>query len=325
LLGTAPAEAAIEQCDTLLMVGTNFPYTKHLPEPGQARVVQIEIDPIRAGNRIATEAPLIGDAKKTLAALAPLLTHKPDRAFLEGAQRAMANWWEKMESIESIESDPIQPQHLARIIDRLAADDAILTADSGTVATWAARHFDIRGDRAFYLSGNLASMAPGLPYAIASQLGNPGRQCIAFVGDGGLAMLMAEFATACRYGLPVKVIVNNNGELGQILWEQLVLGYPEFGIRFGQRLDFAPWAEACGGLGIRVDKSADLDQAIAQALAHQGPAIVDVTVNPDEPPMPPKVTYEQAKGFAKAFLAGQPRKVTIASTLFRDKLSELKT
>ena len=324
LLGTAPAEEAIEHCDTLFMVGTNFPYTKHLPEPGQAKVVQVEADPVRAGNRIATDVPLIGDAKKTLAALAPLLEQKADRAFLEGAQKQMTKWWEKMGALESIENDPIQPQHLARVIDRLAADDAILTSDSGTIATWAARHFDIRGERAFYLSGNLATMAPGLPYAIASQIAYPGRQCIAFVGDGGLAMLMAEFATACRYRLPVKVIVNNNGELGQILWEQLVLGYPEFGIRYERRLDFAPWAEACGGLGIRVDKCDELEAAVSHTLSFEGPAIVDVTVNPDEPPMPAKVTHEQAKGFAKAFLAGQPRRGTIASTLFRDKLSQLK-
>jgi pyruvate dehydrogenase (quinone)/pyruvate oxidase len=324
LLGTAPAEAAIEQCDTLFMVGTNFPYTKHLPEPGQAKVVQIEADPIRAGNRIATDVPLVGDAKKTLAALSPLLEQRSDRSFLQGAQKEMGDWWKKMEAIESITHDPIQPQHLMRVIDKIASDDAILTSDSGTIATWAARHFDIRGSREFYLSGNLATMAPGLPYAIAMQLAHPGRQCIAFVGDGGLAMLMAEFATACRYQIPVKVIVNNNASLGQIMWEQLVLGYPEFGIRFSQRLDFAPWAEACGGLGIRVDRCDELDGAISQALSSAGPAIVDVTVNPDEPPMPGKVSRDQAKGFLEAFLHGQPRKATIASTLFRDKITQLK-
>jgi pyruvate dehydrogenase (quinone) len=324
LLGTAPSEEAMEGCDTLLMVGTNFPYTKHLPEPGKCKVVQIEADPVRACNRIATDVPLIGDAAKTLAALAPLLERKSDRSFLQSAQKQMEDWRQKMSALESIDGDPIQPQHLMRVIDQLAADDAILASDSGTIATWAARHFDIRGDRSFYLSGNLASMAPGLPYTIAAQIGFPGRQCIAFVGDGGLAMLMAEFATACRYRLPVKVIVNNNGSLGQIMWEQLVLGYPEFGIRFENRLDFAPWAEACGGLGIRVDKSDELEAALTRAFEFEGPAIVDVSVNPDEPPMPGKVTHEQAKGFVKAFLAGQPRRATIASTLFRDKISELK-
>ncbi|HEX3946111.1 MAG TPA: thiamine pyrophosphate-dependent enzyme [Acidimicrobiales bacterium] len=325
LLGTAPAQEAMEGCDTLFMVGTNFPYTKYLPESGQAKVVQIEADPIRAGNRIATDVPLIGDAKEALEALQPLLARREDRSFLEGAQKGMGAWRDRMRAVESIETDPIQPQHLMRVIDRLAADDAILTSDSGTIATWAARHFDIRGDREFYLSGNLATMAPGLPYTIANQWAHPGRQCIAFVGDGGFAMLMAEFGTACRYGLPIKVVVNNNASLGQIMWEQLVLGYPEYGIRFEQRPDFAPWAEACGGRGIRVDKADEVEAAIAEALAHPGPALVDVTVNPDEPPMPGKVQYEQAKGFVKAFLAGQPRKATIASTLFRDKIAELRS
>jgi pyruvate dehydrogenase (quinone) len=325
LLGTAPSEATMEECDTLLMVGTNFPYTKYLPEPDQARVVQIEADPVRAGNRLPTEVPLVGDAKETLAAMVPLLTRHDDRSFLEGAQSGMKKWSERMNAVADIESDPIQPQHLMKVIDHHASNDAILTCDSGTIATWAARHFTIRGGRDFFLSGNLATMAPGLPYAIAAQLAHPHRQCIAFVGDGGFAMLMAEFATACRYKLPITVVINNNAALAQIMWEQLALGYPEFGIRFGPRPEFAPWAQACGGLGIRVEKAGDLDGAIADALSHDGPSLVDVTVNPDEPPMPAKVQYEQAKGFVKAFLAGQPRRATIASTLFRDKISELRS
>ncbi|MGO8721576.1 MAG: thiamine pyrophosphate-dependent enzyme [Acidimicrobiales bacterium] len=325
LLGTAPSEEALENCDTLLMVGTNYPYTKYLPEAGRAGVVQIEADPVRAGNRLATEVPLVGDAKETLAALMAMLRRREDRSFLVHAQSAMGDWTKKMGAVANVDSDPIQPQHLMSLIDELATSDAILTCDSGTIATWAARHFTIRGGREFFLSGNLASMAPGLPYAIAAQLANPGRQCIAFVGDGGFAMLMAEFATACRYGLPVKVVINNNASLGQIMWEQLVLGYPEYGIRFGPRPDFAPWAEACGGKAVRVDKGGDLRGALSDVLSHEGPALVDVTVNPDEPPMPAKVQYEQAKGFAKAFLAGQPRRATIASTLFRDKISQLRS
>ena len=325
LLGTAPSEQAMENCDTLFLVGTNFPYTKYLPEPGQARVVQIEADPVRAGNRVPTEVPLVGDAKETLAALVPMLSRAEDRSFLEKAQAAMSGWNKKMGAVADLESEPIQPQHLMKLIDELATNDAILTCDSGTIATWAARHFTIRGGREFFLSGNLATMAPGLPYAIAAQLAHPSRQCIAFVGDGGFAMLMAEFATACRYGLPIKVVINNNASLGQIMWEQLVLGYPEFGIRFGPRRDFAPWAEACGGKAIRVDKPGDLRGALVDVFSHDGPGLVDVTVNPDEPPMPAKVQYEQAKGFAKAFLAGQPRRATIASTLFRDKISQFRS
>jgi thiamine pyrophosphate-dependent acetolactate synthase large subunit-like protein len=211
-----------------------------------------------------------------------------------------------------------------RTIDRLAADDAILSADSGTVATWAARHFDIRADRQFMLSGNLASMANGLPYTIAAQLAHPGRQCIAFVGDGGFAMLMAEFLTAARYGLPIKVFICNNGLLGQILWEQMALGFPEFAVRWEQHARFAPWAQACGGRGILVEDPARVEPAVAEALAYPGPALVDVVVNPDEPPMPASITYEQAKGFASSFLHGQPRRASIVSTLFRDGLRQFR-
>ncbi len=324
LLGTKPSERAVEECDTLLMVGTNFPYTKHLPAPGQARTVQIDIDPAIVGTRVSTDVPIVGDARETLAALVPLLQRKTDRAFLQEAQDGMRDWRVRMMALESSERDPIQPQYLMRLIDRHAADDAILTSDSGTIATWSARHFDIRGDRQYLLSGNLATMAPGLPYAIAAQHAYPGRQCIAFVGDGGFAMLMAEFNTACRAGLPVKVFVCNNGELGQILWEQMVLGYPEYGVRFGHVNDFAPWAQACGGLGIRVEHVADLEAAVKETFAHPGPALLDVVVNPDEPPLPGKVSYDQAKSFAQAWFRGQPHKATMASTLLRDKLDELR-
>jgi pyruvate dehydrogenase (quinone) len=304
------------------MVGTNFPYTTYLPE--DARTVQIELDPTRVGNRVPVEVPLVGVAGATLAELAKLLQRKDDRGFLEDAQRAMASWREDMTALEAGDRDPIQPQFLMRAIDRLASNDAILSSDSGTIATWAARHFDIRGSRQFYLSGNLATMAPGLPYSIAAQVAYPGRQCIAFVGDGGFAMLMAEFLTAVRHELPVKVFIANNGELGQILWEQMALGYPEYGVRWERHGDFAAWAQACGGTGLHVEKANEVESAVAEALGHPGPVVVDVTVNPDEPPMPPKVKYDQAKGFAEAFLKGQPRRATIGATLFRDKIDQLK-
>jgi thiamine pyrophosphate-dependent acetolactate synthase large subunit-like protein len=175
------------------------------------------------------------------------------------------------------------------------------------------------------LSGNLATMAPGLPYAIAAQHAFPGRQCIAYVGDGGFAMLMAEFLTAIRHDLPVKVFINNNHAYGQILWEQMVLGFPEFGVRHSGIANFAGYAESNGALAFRVDNPANLESAVKDVLNHPGPALLDCLVNPDEPPMPPKVTYQQAKGFAQAFLHGQPHRATIASTLFRDKLAELKS
>ena len=168
-------------------------------------------------------------------------------------------------------------------------------------------------------------MAPGLPYALGVQHAFPGRQVIAYVGDGGFAMLMAEFLTAVRAGLPVKVVINNNSSLGQILWEQMVLGYPEFGVRFPQPVaDFAAWATACGGYGAKVDNPKKVESAIKEALAFDGPAIVDIDVDPNEPPLPGKVAYDQAKKFTQAFLKGQPHKVAIATTLFKDKIEQLK-
>ncbi|MDQ3990390.1 MAG: thiamine pyrophosphate-binding protein, partial [Actinomycetota bacterium] len=261
LLGTKPTEDVMDGADTLFLVGTNFPFTEHLPKAG-IRTVQIEADPTRAGDRIPTEVPLVGDAKQTLQALLPLLREQTDRSFLDDAQTAMADWRGRMTALEGSDRTPIQPQYLMRTIDRLAADDAVLSTDSGTIATWAARHYDIRGDREFMLSGNLATMAPGLPYTIAAQLAHPDRQCIAFVGDGGFAMLMAEFLTAARYGLPIKVFICNNGVLGQILWEQMALGFPEFAVRWEQHASFAPWAEACGGRGILVENPAEVEPAV---------------------------------------------------------------
>ena len=325
LLGTAPNADLVDDVDTLLMLGTNFPYTKHLPKPGTVKVVQVDIDATRVGNRLPTDVPLIGDVSATLEALLPHLRRNDDRGHLEKYQKQMADWREKMGALESSTRDPIAPQYVVSVLDRLAATDAVLTCDSGTIATWAARHWQIRGRREFYLSGNLATMAPGLPYAIGIAHANPGRQVIAYVGDGGFAMLMAEFNTACRYGLPIKVVINNNNSLGQILWEQMVLGYPEHGVRFGEPIpDYAAWATAAGGHGARVDKAADVESAIQTALAWDGPALVDIAVDPNEPPMPGKVTYEQAKKFAEAFLKGQPHKAAIATTLFKDRLQQLK-
>ncbi len=322
LLGTRPSEEAMEDADTLLMVGTNFPYTKYLPE--KAEVVQVDIDPTRIGNRLPVAVPLVGDTKATLQALIPLLSTRDDRSFLEKAQAGMRAWREDMAALAAPDRDPIQPQYLAALVDRFASNDAILSTDSGTITTWVARHFDIRGDRRFMLSANLATMAPGLPYTIAAQVAYPGRQCIAFVGDGGFAMLMAEFLTAVRYELPVKIFVVNNAVLGQILWEQMTLGYPEFGVRWERAGDFAAWAQACGARGVHVEKASELETAVRETFAHPGPALLDVAVNPDEPPMPPKVHYEEAKGFAESFLKGQPRRASIASTLFRDKIDQLK-
>jgi pyruvate dehydrogenase (quinone)/pyruvate oxidase len=323
LLGTAPSEELMDDIDTLLMLGTNFPYSKFLPQ-GATKIVQIDIEPARAGTRIPTDVPLVGDVTATLKALLPMLAPKEHR-HLMAYQEKMADWRARMAALESPERHPIAPQFLAQQLDHAASDEAILTCDSGTIATWAARHWHIRGRREFYLSGTLATMAPGLPYAIGIQHAYRDRQVIAFVGDGGFAMLMAELHTAARYQLPVKVVVNNNNSLGQILWEQMVLGYPEHGVRFGEpRPDYAAWARGCGALGVQVEKADQLPAALREALDHPGPALVDVAVDPDEPPMPGKVTYDQAKKFAQSFLRGQPRKAAIAGTLFKDRIQQLK-
>jgi len=324
LLGTKPSEDLMDEIDTLFLVGTNFPYTKHLPS--SVRAAQIEADPARAGARIATELPVVGDAKQTLRGLLPLLKQRSDDSFLAKYQREMEAWRQKMARLEDAERDPIAPQYLMAAISELATDDAILTCDSGTIATWAARHWTIRGDRGFYLSGNLATMAPGLPYAIGIQHAYPDRQVIAFVGDGGFAMLMAEFLTAIQHRLPVKIVINNNNSLGQILWEQMVLGYPEHGVRYPEPfVDYAAFATANGALGVKVVKPGEVKSAMRLALDHPGPALVDVNVNPAEPPLPGKVEYEQAKKFALAFLRGQPHRATIATTLLKDRIQQLKS
>jgi pyruvate dehydrogenase (quinone)/pyruvate oxidase len=334
LLGTKPSEELMDEVDTLLLVGTNFPYTKHLPQ--QARCAQIEADPARAGARIPTDVPVVGDAKQTLRAVLPLLKQRPGNGgllkkrggngFLKKYQGEMESWRKKMASLEDADRDPIAPQYLMSQISALAAEDAILTCDSGTIATWAARHWTIRGGRRFYLSGNLASMAPGLPYAIGIQHAFPGKQVIAFVGDGGFAMLMAEFLTAVQHRLPVKVVINNNNSLGQILWEQMVLGYPEHGVRYPEpSVDYAAFAAANGGFGAKISKPGDLPDALSAAFRHPGPALVDVNVDPAEPPLPGKVEYDQAKKFALAFLRGQPHKATIATTLAKDRIQQLKS
>jgi pyruvate dehydrogenase (quinone) len=325
LLGTKPSAELVDDVDTLLMLGTNFPYTRHLPQPGKVRVVQVEADATRAGLRLPTEVPLIGDVRATLEALLPLLHRNDNRGHLTKYQNKMGDWRAELAALRTASREPIAPQYLAGLIDELAADDAIVTCDSGTVATWAARYWTIRGQREFYLSGNLATMAPGLPYAIAMQHAYPDRQVIAYIGDGAFAMLMAEFHTAAWHQLPIKVVINNNSSLGQILWEQMVLGYPEHGVRFGgPQPDYAGWARGCGGFGARVDRPGDLADALRSALDHPGPALLDVAVDPNEPPMPGKVTYEQAKNFGLAFLRGQPHRAAIATTLFADRIEEMR-
>jgi pyruvate dehydrogenase (quinone) len=323
LLGTEPSLDALQNCDTLLMVGTAFPYMEFLPKPDQARGVQIDIDPTRIGLRYAVEVGLAGDAKRTLNQLLPLIAHHKDRSFLEKAQAGMQEWWALMETRSTRADKPMKPQVVAWELGKRLRNDAIVSCDSGTVATWYARHIRIKKGQMCSLSGMLATMANGLPYCIASQLAYPGRQCVAFVGDGGFSMLMAEFATAVKYKLPIKVVIIKNNTLGQIKWEQMVmLGNPEFGVEL-HPIDFAAFAKACGGLGLSVDDPANCGEVIEQALEFPGPALVEATVDPYEPPLPAKIEAQQALHFAESLARGQPRRMKIATTILEDQVKEM--
>ena len=216
LLGTRPSQEAVEACDTLLMVGTSFPYIEFLPKPDQARAVQIELDPIRIGLRYPVEVGLAGDSRRTLQALMPMLQRHDDRSFLEKAQHGMEKWRKVMGEYAAVEDTPMKPQVVANEVNRLLRDDAIVACDSGTIATWWARYIHVKRGQMHSLSGTLASMANGLPYAIAAQIAYPERQVVAFVGDGGFTMLMGEFATCVKYKLPIKVVIVKNNSLGMI-------------------------------------------------------------------------------------------------------------
>ncbi len=325
LLGTGPSQDVMEQCDTLFLIGTSFPYARYLPKPGQARGVQLDIDHTRIGLRYPVEVGLVGDAKPTLQALIPHLKRNEDRSFLEKQQKAMKSWNEFMRKQGERTDVPMKPQVVAHALSELAAPDAIITGDSGTNTTWIARNFSIRQDQMFSCSGNLATMAPGLPYAIGAQVAYPGRQVIAFVGDGAFTMLMGEIITAVKYHLPIKVIIIKNDYLGQIKWEQIVfLGNPEYGVEL-QPADFAAWARAAGAEGYRVADPANVRAVMREFLASPQPAVLEALVDANEPPMPGKIKPEQAMKFAKALVRGQPGGPRIAITAFRDKLNEYGT
>jgi pyruvate dehydrogenase (quinone) len=323
LLGTAPSEDVMEQCDTLLIIGSSYPYPAYLPKPGQAHGVQIDIDPTRIGLRYPVEVGLVGDALATLEALVPLLQHKSDRAFLEMAQKGMQAWNQKMELEGTREDKPMKPQVVAHTLEKLAAPNAIITGDSGTNTTWIARNFRLKRDQMYSCSGNLATMAPGLPYAIGAQTAFPDRQVIAFVGDGAFTMLMGEMITAVKYHLPIKVVIIKNDLLGQIKWEQIVfLGNPQYVVDL-EPADFAAWARAAGAHGFTCDDPKKLESVMTQFLAVDGPAVLEAVVDPNEPPMPAKIKPKQAAHFAEALLKGEPGGPRIALTLFRDKVDNL--
>jgi pyruvate dehydrogenase (quinone)/pyruvate oxidase len=228
-----------------------------------------------------------------------------------------------MEERSTRQASPMKPQTIAWELGKRLRDDAIVVSDSGTIATWSARQIPIRRGQMYTLSGNLATMANGFPYAIAAQIAYPDRQCIAFVGDGGFSMLMAELSTCVKYKLPLKVVVVKNNTLGQIKWEQMVfLGNPEFGVEL-EPIDHVKLAEACGATGFSVQDSADCGRVLDQALATPGPVVIEAVVDPLEPPMPASVTREQATHFAESLLRGEPNRAKIALTALANKVREL--
>jgi pyruvate dehydrogenase (quinone) len=323
LLGTKPSQEAMESCDTLLIVGTSFPYIEFYPKPGAARAVQIELDPKRIGLRFPVEVGLVGDSRRSLQELLPLLRRKDDRSFLQKAQDGMDAWWKLMEQRGTRMDTPMKPQVLAWELGKRLSENAIVSSDSGTITTWFARQIPAKRGQMFSCSGNLASMAPGLPYTNAAQIAYPDRQCVAFIGDGGCSMLMAEIATAVKYKLPVKIFVIKNNTLGQIKWEQMVfLGNPEFGVDL-QPIDFAMVAKACGAQGFTIENPADCGKIVEQALAYPGPVIVEALVDPYEPPLPANISLEQAKHFAESLVRGEPNREKIALTVLEDKVKEL--
>ena len=323
LLGTKPSQEALEQCDTLLIAGAGFPYIEFYPQPGKAKAVQIEIDPMRVGLRYPVDVGLVGDVGKVLTAILPKLVKHDDRSFLEKAQKNMKAWNALMEERGTRTDKPMKPQVVAYELNKFIDDDAIVATDSGTITTWIARYLAIRDGMMFSCSGNLATMACGLPYAVAGAVAYPGRQVVAFVGDGGLTMLIGELATLKKYDLNVKVIVIKNNVLGQIKWEQMVfLGNPEYVCEL-QPIDFAAVAKGFGIKSYTIEDPAKCGETIREALSAPGPALIEAVVDPHEPPMPPKIELAQVEKMAEALARGTPAAGKIALTLASDTVREL--
>jgi pyruvate dehydrogenase (quinone)/pyruvate oxidase len=323
LLGTRPSQEALEECDTLLIVGSNFPYIEYYPKPGAARAVQIDLDPQAIGLRYPVEAGLVGDSAKVIEALLPFLLDREDRSFLDDFRSRMKEWNALLEERGTRHDKPMKPQVVAHELNKMLAADTIVTTDSGTVTTWAARHLSIRGDMKFSCSGSLATMACGLPYAIAAAISHPDRQVVCFIGDGGLTMLMGELATCMKYNLDIKIVVIKNNALGQIKWEQMVfLGNPEYVCEL-QPIDFATVARGFGLKSYTIEDPAECVGTLREALAAPGPVLVEAVVDPHEPPMPPKIKLRQAERFAEALAKGTPARGKIALTVASDTVREL--
>jgi pyruvate dehydrogenase (quinone) len=331
LLGTRPSWELMSGCDALLMIGSSFPYSEFLPEEGRARGVQIDIDARLIGIRYPMDVHLVGDARETLSALTPLLEEKKDRAWRERIEQGVEEWWALMERRALEDADPINPQRVFWELSPRLPDRCILTADSGSAANWFARDLKVRAGMMASLSGTLATMGPGVPYAIAAKFAHPDRAVIALVGDGAMQMNgLAELITVAKYwhrwsDPRFVVLVLNNRDLNQVTWEQRALqGDPKYpATQSIPDFPYASFAELIGLKGVRVDAPDQVAGAWDEVLAADRPAVLEAVVDPEVPPLPPHISFEEAKHFAEAVLAGDPGRGPMIRHSFRQMLDAL--
>jgi pyruvate dehydrogenase (quinone) len=332
LLGTKPSNEMIEGCDTLLMVGTNFPYSEWLPEPGQARGVQIDLSGKMIGMRYPMEVTLVGDSRDTLRALLPLLRRKQDRSWREHLEHEVARWWEILDDRATQSADPINPQLVFHELSPRLPDGAILSADSGSATNWWARHLKLRKGMKAALSGTLATMCPAVPYALAAKMAFPDRPVIAALGDGAMQMLginalidIAHYWEQEGWADPrCVVVVLNNGDLNQVTWEQRVMA-GDRRLDASQLLpafDFARYAQQLRLEGIRVESPDQVGPGWERALNAGRPAVLDVVTDPEVPPLPPHIRFEQAKELSSAIMAGDPAAMRMTRQSLKGKLVE---
>jgi pyruvate dehydrogenase (quinone) len=329
LLGTKPSWDLMQNCDTLLMVGSSFPYSEFLPEEGQARGVQIDIDGRMLGMRYPMELNLVGDAASTLRALLPLLERKRDRSWREEVEAGVAKWWQTIDARAHQPANPINPQLVFHELSKRLPDGAILTADSGSAANWYARDVKLRPGMRASLSGTLATMGPGVPYAIAAKFAHPEKPVIALVGDGAMQMNgLAELITIAKYrqrwqDQRLVVMVLNNSDLNQVTWEQRAMnGDPKFaGSQDLPDVPYGRWAELIGLGGIRVEEPEQIGPAWDEALSADRPVVLEVVTDPEVPPLPPHISLEQAKAFASSVLGGDPAAREFIGQSLRQKVA----
>ena len=330
LLGTKPSWDLMQGCDTLLMVGSSFPYSEFLPEEGQARGVQIDIDGRMLGIRYPMEVNLVGDSAETLRALLPRLQRKQDRSWREQIEPQVAGWWRLIEERAQLAADPINPQLVFYELSKRLPDGAILTADSGSAANWFARDIRLRKGMMASLSGTLATMGPGVPYAIGAKFAHPDRPVFALVGDGAMQMNgINELITIAKYrhrwrDQRLIVLVLNNRDLNQVTWEQRAMeGDPKFeGSQDLPDFPYARYAELLGLKGIRVDRAEQVAPAWDEALSADRPVVLEAVTDPEVPPLPPHITLEQAKALSKALIGGDPNAGRIVRQSFKQKAQE---